>query len=110
VAKRKRNNRVNIHQAKTHLSRLIERVEAGESIIICRAGQPVAELAAVSGSQPPVDRPSLFGSQKGKIWYAPDAFAPMSDEELKLWYDAPLTTEPARQKPARARSKRRGGK
>ena len=37
---------VNIHEAKTHLSRLIERVEAGERIIIARAGKPVAQLSA----------------------------------------------------------------
>jgi prevent-host-death family protein len=35
---------VNIHQAKTHLSRLIERVEAGEEVVIARAGRPVARL------------------------------------------------------------------
>ncbi len=39
---------VNIHEAKTHLSRLLARVEAGERIVIARAGQPVAELTAVA--------------------------------------------------------------
>src|SRR5438445_816440 len=38
---------VNIHQAKTELSKLIERVEAGEEIVIARAGRPVAKLVAV---------------------------------------------------------------
>jgi prevent-host-death family protein len=36
--------KVNVHEAKTHLSRLLERVEAGEEIIIARAGRPVARL------------------------------------------------------------------
>jgi prevent-host-death family protein len=40
---------VNIHEAKTHLSRLIERVEAGERIVIARAGKPVAVLSAIEG-------------------------------------------------------------
>ena len=38
------NDRVNIHEARAHLSRLVERVEAGEEIIIARAGRPVARL------------------------------------------------------------------
>ena len=40
---------VNIHEAKTHLSRLIERVESGERIVIARAGKPVAQLTAIEG-------------------------------------------------------------
>jgi prevent-host-death family protein len=40
---------VNMHDAKTHLSRLVERVEAGEEIIISRAGRPVAKLVPVRG-------------------------------------------------------------
>lgn len=42
-------SQVNIHEAKTHLSRLIERVEAGERIVIARAGKPVAQLSAIEG-------------------------------------------------------------
>lgn len=38
------NDAVNIHEAKTHLSRLVERVEAGEEVVIARAGRPVARL------------------------------------------------------------------
>jgi prevent-host-death family protein len=54
---------VNIHQAKTHLSRLLERVQAGEDIIIAKAGKPVAVLSAVR------DRPKerVPGMDKGKV-------------------------------------------
>jgi len=55
---------VNIHEAKTHLSRLIERVEHGERITIARAGVPVAVLVAVE----PETRPKRpIGMDKGKI-------------------------------------------
>jgi len=57
---------VNIHEAKTHLSRLLERVAAGEEVVIARAGKPIARLVAVT---PPVRRP---GALRGKIWIAPD--------------------------------------
>ncbi|MBZ5574767.1 MAG: type II toxin-antitoxin system Phd/YefM family antitoxin [Acidobacteriia bacterium] len=78
---------VNIHQAKTHFSRLLQRVAAGEEITIARAGKPVAKLIAVgpSGGKRPM------GMDKGKIWIADDFNAP--DPELEaLFYDAPLTT------------------
>lgn len=55
---------VNIHEAKTHLSKLLARVEAGETIVIARAGKPVAELTA---PKPKVD--FVFGALKGLIWY-----------------------------------------
>jgi len=43
---------VNIHEAKTHLSRLLERVEAGEEIVIARAGRPVARLLPFEEGRP----------------------------------------------------------
>jgi prevent-host-death family protein len=55
--------RFNIHEAKTNLSKLIERVEHGEEIIISRAGQPVAKIIPL-GRQA---RMASFGSLKGKI-------------------------------------------
>ncbi|MBW2263657.1 MAG: type II toxin-antitoxin system Phd/YefM family antitoxin [Deltaproteobacteria bacterium] len=45
--------KVNVHEAKTHLSRLLERVEAGEEIVIARAGKPVARLLPFDEGQPP---------------------------------------------------------
>lgn len=59
---------VNIHEAKTHLSRLLERVEAGESITIARAGKPVADLV-------PHTRVDItYGTLAGRIDYDPDHF------------------------------------
>jgi prevent-host-death family protein len=54
----------NIHEAKTHLSRLIARVAAGEEIIITRAGRPVARLIAYGGAEPPQRIP---GTWKGRV-------------------------------------------
>ena len=87
---------VNIHDAKTHLSRLIQRVEAGEEITISRAGKPVAKLIAFGpkhGTRP-------LGLDRGRMWMAPDFDAP--DPELEaLFYDAPITTKGSNQRKKR---------
>ena len=72
---------VNIHEAKTHLSRLLSRVMAGEEIIIARAGKPVARLIPIG------DRPTtrVSGSAKGKVVIAPDFDAPLPDEMLEAF-------------------------
>ncbi len=59
---------VNVHAAKTELSRLVARAAAGEDIVIAKAGEPVARLVAYEGRKEP-RRP---GSMKGKIWMADD--------------------------------------
>lgn len=59
----------NIHQAKTHLSKLIERVQEGEEIIIGKAGKPVAKLVPYHEDRTP-RKPG--GRWKGKIWMAKD--------------------------------------
>jgi prevent-host-death family protein len=66
---------VNIHEAKTHLSRLIERVEAGEEITLARAGRPVARLVPYL----PPARPRVFGLLRGQITIAGDFDAPLPD-------------------------------
>ena len=53
---------VNIHEAKTHLSRLVERAEAGEEILIARAGRPVARLVPL-GTRTAVRQPGLWRGQ-----------------------------------------------
>lgn len=60
---------VNVHEAKTDLSKLLERVEHGEEIIIARAGKPVALLRRY---EPPPLEPRKFGQDRGKIWIADD--------------------------------------
>lgn len=59
---------VNIHEAKTQLSRLVERVERGEEIVIARAGKPVARLVAYR--EPRASR--VPGGWEGRVWIAPD--------------------------------------
>jgi prevent-host-death family protein len=76
---------VNVHEAKTHLSRLLQRVEAGEEIIIGRAGQPVAQLVPYE----PKRKKRRGGQWQGRIWISPDFDAP--DPELeKLFYDGEI--------------------
>lgn len=67
---------VNIHEAKTQFSKLIEAVTQGEEILIARAGKPAAMLVPVHG-QRPVRKP---GSMKGKIQIAADFDAPLPDD------------------------------
>jgi prevent-host-death family protein len=69
---------VNIHAAKTHLSRLIERVEAGEEITLARAGRPVAKLIPYVARR----EPRHLGLRKGQIWMAPDWDSPEVNAEI----------------------------
>ena len=69
---------VNIHEAKTHLSRLIERVEAGEEITLARAGRPVARIVPIRRS----GQPRQPGIWKGKVWLAPDWDSPEVNAEI----------------------------
>ncbi len=59
---------VNVHEAKTHLSRLLERVEAGEEVVIARAGRPVARLVPYTRRNEP--RP--LGLWKGRVRIGPE--------------------------------------
>ena len=69
---------VNIHEAKTHLSRLIERVEGGEEITLARAGRPVARLVPINARRQPRE-PGLW---KGKVWFADDWDSPEVNAEI----------------------------
>jgi prevent-host-death family protein len=69
---------VNIHEAKTRFSKLLQQVVAGEEIVIAKAGSPVARLVPYA----PRPRQRLPGSAKGKIWIAPDFNAPLPAELL----------------------------
>jgi len=72
---------VTIHQAKTNLSKLIERASQGEEIIIARGPKPVAKLVpigVIKGKRQP-------GSLKGKLEIGPEFFEPLPDDELKGW-------------------------
>jgi prevent-host-death family protein len=67
---------VNIHAAKTHLSRLVEEAAAGQDIVIAKAGRPVARLTAVEAPR----AAGIFGAWKGKV-------------RIRKDFDAPLPTE-----------------
>lgn len=69
---------VNIHQAKTNLSRLIERVQLGEEIVISKAGKPVAKLSALD----PSPKPRTLELLKGRLKLSADFDAPLPEEIL----------------------------
>ncbi len=72
---------VNIHEAKTHLSRLLKRVAAGEEILISKAGKPMAILTPIS--KPQANR--VPGLDKGVIQIPDDFDAPLPDDVLELF-------------------------
>ena len=69
---------VNIHEAKTKLSKLIERAVRGEEVIIAKAGRPVVRLVKIN---PKAKR--IFGSAAGTIKFVEGWEKPMTDEELE---------------------------
>ena len=72
--------KVNVHEAKTNLSRLLAQVEAGEEVVIARNGKPVAQLVACGrrGKR----RPDVL---KGKITVPDSFFDPLPEDELRAW-------------------------
>lgn len=70
---------VNIHEAKTHLSKLLERVGQGEEVVIAKSGRPVARLVPVVEG-PERRKP---GSAKGVLWMSEDFDAPLPEEVLE---------------------------
>ncbi len=70
---------VNVHEAKTHLSKLLARVRVGEEVIIAKAGKPIARLVPVEA------RPErrVAGSAAGKVAIMPDFDAPLPDDMLE---------------------------
>ena len=74
---------VNVHEAKTHLSRLLERVEAGEEITLARAGKPIARIVPYRLRRAP-RKPGLW---KGKVWLAPDWESPEVNAQIAKLFD-----------------------
>ena len=70
---------VNVHEAKTHLSRLLEQAHAGEEIIVAKAGKPYARLMPLE-SKPPQRQP---GRLKGRL--GDSFFEPLAEDELGAW-------------------------
>src|SRR5271157_5755398 len=90
------NMEVNVHEAKTHLSRLLKRVTEGEEIIISRAGTPVAKMVAVV----PASTVRPLGAMEGQIYITEDFDAPLPDDILARFYGE----KPKRKQPAPAKS------
>jgi len=76
---------VNIHDAKTHLSRYLARAAAGETVIIARAGKPIAKLTAVD--DPPKARKSIIGAMKGEILCNDETFNAMDEEIACMFFE-----------------------
>jgi len=86
-----------VHQAKTHLSRLIKEAEAGQEVIVTRGSKPVARIIPITPA--PEGKRHLAGAYRGKISWTADAFDPMTDEELiqcglEYMLDTPLVPPP----------------
>ena len=77
---------VNVHDAKTNLSKLLAKVEAGEEVVIARHGKPVARLVPAEDAKPE-RKPGrgTFGSMKGEFELDESFFDPLPEEELRLW-------------------------
>jgi prevent-host-death family protein len=71
---------VNMHEAKTDLSRLVERALAGEDVVIARAGIPAVRLVPVQQTGK-----RRLGQWRGKVKLREDFDAPLAEDELKLW-------------------------
>ena len=73
---------VTIHKAKTELSKLLKRVEAGEEIMIARGNK---QIARISPAEMPVKKKRIPGAWKGKFTFPDNFFDPMTEEELADW-------------------------
>jgi prevent-host-death family protein len=73
---------INIHEAKTHLSRLVEQAAAGKEIVIAKAGKPMAKLVPIVAAV----RPKKFGLLKGKFSVPEDFDSPLPKEILAQFH------------------------
>ncbi|MCY3968673.1 MAG: type II toxin-antitoxin system Phd/YefM family antitoxin [Acidobacteria bacterium] len=70
---------VTVHAAKTHLSRLLREVAAGQDVVITRSGQPVAKLVSMAEERP------IFGIDKGRFVVPDDFDAPLDEDLLRAF-------------------------
>jgi prevent-host-death family protein len=75
---------VNMHQAKSSLSRLVARALAGEEVVIARNGEPLVRLVPIEKER----KPRLPGRGRGKIWVSPDF--ELTDEEITELFEGSL--------------------
>ena len=88
-----------VHQAKTHLSRLLKEAEAGKEVVLMRGKKPVAKIVPIEEPKKEEVPFRLLGAYRGKIHYDESAFRPATDEDLMemgfdFLVDAPLVPPP----------------
>jgi antitoxin (DNA-binding transcriptional repressor) of toxin-antitoxin stability system len=71
--------RLNIHEAKTHLSKYLAKLEKGETILLCRRNEPIAEIRPLAAKR---KKPRPIGLYEGQIKIPPEFFEPLPDELL----------------------------
>ncbi len=74
--------KLNIHEAKTHLSRYLTKLTKGETIILCRHNEPIAEIRALPGPQ---TKPRRLGGAKGSMKIPASFFDPLPQEILEAF-------------------------
>lgn len=72
---------VTLHRAKTTLSQLVKRAEAGEEIVLARGKDPVAKLVPIG----PPRKARRFGALRGVVSVGPEFFDPLPEQELAAW-------------------------
>ena len=94
-----------VHEAKTNLSKLIERAEAGDEVIIARRDQPAVRLVPIGAVAPK----RQFGAYRGQAGVTDEFFEPLPEAELAAWNGGVPEPEAkaTRAKPAKPRSRRR---
>ena len=82
--------RLNMHEAKTHLSRYIARVEAGEKILLCRRNEPVAEIRPLPRER---KKPRPIGLCRGQFTIPESFFDPLPDDFMEAFENGPVSPE-----------------
>jgi prevent-host-death family protein len=76
---------MNVYEAKTHLSSLVERAANGEEIVIAKAGKPMAKIVPIATPATKLERRKFGQNYLGITYMSPDWDAPMSEEDLADW-------------------------
>lgn len=74
--------KLNIHEAKTHLSKYLARLAKGETIVLCKRNEPIAEIRPLAVRRA---KPRPLGLAKGTVQIGPSFFEPLSPEVLELF-------------------------
>lgn len=78
--------RLNVHEAKTHLSRYLEQVAAGETILLCKHNKPIAEIRPLASEE---KKTRIIGVDKGKFQVPAEFFEPLPEDLLAVFEGEP---------------------